>query len=355
MIAQGLVPNDVTYIALLSGIAQSRNIELGKQIHQHMIDNHVSPSAKVQCQLMDMYASCHDHASVMKIFQNLKQSNQLDNVAWNTIIKASVHNHKPQLALNYFHSMIEEGFTPDEVTYVSILSGVVLLKDIKLGKKIHQQMIDNRISLNSRVQCQLMDMYGSCNDLPSMLETFENLKQSKQLNTVSWNIIIKALIQNNQPQKAIDYFRSMIDQQFIPDEATFITLLPGISKLKDIELGKKIHQQILNLTLFTPTIQCLLMEMYGLCNDLLEPLKIFENLKLSKQLSAVSWTPVVQHIIQSNQSHKDIDYFRSVIEQQSQTNSQEVGNEIHPATDPRNPLYIKELFNMIDVLSTKNT
>jgi pentatricopeptide repeat protein len=172
--------------------------------------------------LMEMYGTCDDLPSVLEIVQNLKESKQLDAEAW-SIIKSLIQNNLRK-SIEYMQVMIDQGVIPDELTYSSVLTSIMQSKNFELGKKIHQHMKDNHIRFTPRVQSLLMEMYGKSNDLPAALAIFQNLKQSKQLDVASWNIIIKSLMQNNEPRKAYEYFHSMIDQGFLPDTTTYSIL-----------------------------------------------------------------------------------------------------------------------------------
>jgi pentatricopeptide repeat protein len=60
---------------------------------------------------------------------------------WTTIIQAHNSHGNAKEGLRLFHEMKQEGVTPDEYTFASILSVIAELGNLKEGQHIHSQLM----------------------------------------------------------------------------------------------------------------------------------------------------------------------------------------------------------------------
>ncbi|KAF2296605.1 hypothetical protein GH714_000526 [Hevea brasiliensis] len=83
-------------------------------------------------------------------------------VNWNSLICGYAQNRFCEEALKAFRKMQADGFEPDEVTVVSILSAIAQLGLLDVGKYVRQLVYDKGIKLNQFVMNALVDMYAKC-------------------------------------------------------------------------------------------------------------------------------------------------------------------------------------------------
>ncbi|CAN6449085.1 unnamed protein product [Victoria cruziana] len=113
-------PAEGTLVSVLSACAQSGKLELGRWIHGCFVgENRVRPSMKLCNALIDMYAKCGDLDMTFELFYKIAAR---DLVTWNSIISAcAVHGHGKE-ALNLFEQMQDHGVSPDDITFIGVLS-----------------------------------------------------------------------------------------------------------------------------------------------------------------------------------------------------------------------------------------
>ncbi|TVU10392.1 hypothetical protein EJB05_43917, partial [Eragrostis curvula] len=114
----GLTPDEVTLVAVLSACGHTGDLTLGKAIHSYIRDS-LSPGVTLVNSLMDMYAKCGQVDTAIGLFNEMHNRNT---ISWNVIIGGlAMHGHA-QDTIMFFRSMVHESFSPDEITFVGLLS-----------------------------------------------------------------------------------------------------------------------------------------------------------------------------------------------------------------------------------------
>ncbi|KAJ1290742.1 hypothetical protein BS78_02G268400 [Paspalum vaginatum] len=122
---QGLAPDEVTLVAVLSACGQVGDLTVGKMIHLYIRDNinnpDVSRSTDVSLSnsLLDMYAKCGQVDTAISLFSEMRNR---DVVSWNVIIGGLAMHGRALDTIIFFRSMVREYFSPDEITFVALLS-----------------------------------------------------------------------------------------------------------------------------------------------------------------------------------------------------------------------------------------
>ncbi|KAJ9166752.1 hypothetical protein P3X46_021456 [Hevea brasiliensis] len=137
-------------------------------------------------------------------------------VNWNSLICGYAQNRFCEEALKAFRKMQADGFEPDEVTVVSILSAIAQLGLLDVGKDVHQLVYDKGIKLNQFVMNASVDMYAKC-------DMYAKWMTSK--NSACWNAMITGCAIHGQCKEALDFFRRMEKSIEKPDEITFLSVL----------------------------------------------------------------------------------------------------------------------------------
>ncbi|KAH6791989.1 Tetratricopeptide repeat superfamily protein [Perilla frutescens var. hirtella] len=112
-------PDDITFVSILSASAQSGLLSLGKRIHHSIMKSRYKCAIVTSNALIDMYCKCGSLNRAWRIFNEMGRK---DLVSWNVMIHGlAMHGHGKK-ALYLFDCMKLEGFAPDNVTFVGVLS-----------------------------------------------------------------------------------------------------------------------------------------------------------------------------------------------------------------------------------------
>ncbi|XP_071687080.1 putative pentatricopeptide repeat-containing protein At3g23330 [Rutidosis leptorrhynchoides] len=99
--------------------AHLKTLPLGQQLHGYIIRSHFDDNMFIASSLVNMYAKCGNIKVAKLIFDRMKQH---DLVTWTAMIMGcALHEHSHD-AISLFRKMETEGFKPNSVTFVAVLT-----------------------------------------------------------------------------------------------------------------------------------------------------------------------------------------------------------------------------------------
>ncbi|XP_057849912.1 pentatricopeptide repeat-containing protein At2g13600 [Cryptomeria japonica] len=112
-------PNPFTFASTLSACASLALLELGKQLHVHIIGTGHESFLTVANSLVTVYAKCGSIDYAAQVFYNIACK---DLVSWNAMIAGYAHNGDGKEALQVFEVMLQTDMKPDQITFLAILT-----------------------------------------------------------------------------------------------------------------------------------------------------------------------------------------------------------------------------------------
>ena len=119
MQSQGVAPDEVTLVAVLSACGQIGDLTFGKMMHLYIRDKINNPDVSLVNSLVDMYAKCGQVDTAISLFSEMCHKNV---VSWNVIIGGLAMHGRALDSVMFFRSMVRDSFSPDEITFVALLS-----------------------------------------------------------------------------------------------------------------------------------------------------------------------------------------------------------------------------------------
>ncbi|KAH7365147.1 hypothetical protein KP509_18G011000 [Ceratopteris richardii] len=226
MLHKAVLPNEVTYLTLITSSASQAMITLASQVHARII---CSPffNFVVGTALVYMHGCCGQLESAFITFKAMQMQNL---VLWNAILTVCAHHGKGKETLQCLEQMQLEGLSPDEVSFIACLSACG-----HDGRVVEAFKMLSAIESNYGLQ--LIDDYYSC--------------------------IIDALGRAGQLECAEFLLKTMVSQ-ILP--APGMTILSFCEHHRDLERGHRIYNWILDFELITqrklleekncPTVLC---------------------------------------------------------------------------------------------------
>lgn len=148
----------VSISAALSASADLSSLHHGKEIHGFMMRSGFKSDLFANSALIDMYAKCGYLDLAQRVFNSMEFRNE---VSWNSIIAAYGNHGELNKCLALFSEMEDEGFRPDHVTFLAILSGCGHSGQVEEGKRHFYRMIqDYGIAPTMEHYSCLIDMFG---------------------------------------------------------------------------------------------------------------------------------------------------------------------------------------------------
>lgn len=286
MQADGLQPDRFSIISALGACALGHFLLSGREIHCQVIRRRFQLDLMIGTSLIDMYGKCGLVDYAEGVCNTISQKNV---VVWNAMISAYALSDKSFKSFTCMREMQESGnLNPDVVTLINLLPSCAKLEALVQGKAIHGYAIRKGFFPHLVLETALVDMYGKCGRLKLAEGMFFYMKER---NLISWNAMIAAYVQNGYARKALEMFEDMWNENFIPDEMTFASILPAYAEKALLKEGMQIHSYICKLGFASSTfISNAIMYMYAKCGDLQTAKEIFDSM-LFKDL--ISWNTII--------------------------------------------------------------
>ncbi|MCL7038546.1 hypothetical protein MKW94_022685 [Papaver nudicaule] len=154
-------PNDATLVTVLSVCVAVGSSSLGKWVHSYMEGRHdllVGGFSHVWNALLDMYVKFGNMDMAIKVFKSLRCK---DLFSWTIMMNGMAMSGQGKQALQLFSFMLINGFLPDGVTFLSLLSACSHGGFVKEGLSFFKAMKDvYKIKPDMQHYACIVDMYG---------------------------------------------------------------------------------------------------------------------------------------------------------------------------------------------------
>ncbi|XAR65178.1 hypothetical protein NMG60_11009200 [Bertholletia excelsa] len=114
-----LKPNSSTLSGLLSACAATGALALGQRIHEYVEEEQLVLDHVLGTALVDMYCKCGSLEKAIDVFDRMESK---DVKSWTAMISGLGAHGRAKIAIAIFRRMEEEGFGPNEVTFLAVLS-----------------------------------------------------------------------------------------------------------------------------------------------------------------------------------------------------------------------------------------
>ncbi|KAL1539717.1 pentatricopeptide repeat-containing protein, chloroplastic [Salvia divinorum] len=292
------VPVDAhTCSSVLKACAGERDTSCGREIHGYMIKLGFLSNDIAVNSLVTAYARCDDVGSVKLLFD--RRSGKCDVVLWNLMI--STHG------LTVFGEMLSAAVTPTTYTFVAALRAC---KELSSGVQIHALIFKYGLSWDRYVANALLFMYSECSRVDEAERVFIN---TDDRDSVSWNSMLAAYVQNGLYDESLDLFREITMDRRKPDGVAVITALSACGRSRKLLNGMEVHAFALK-NGFDLDLQVgnTIIDMYAKCCKTRFMDSAFRRIP---QKDFISWTTIISGYVQNNDHMKALDSFREVLNQ----------------------------------------
>lgn len=291
MLGNGMGPNDVMVVDLISACGRSAAVNEGRQLHGAAAKRGFDCYDFVQATIIHFYAACSmidlahlqfevgvkDHiasrnALIAGFLKNrmIEQARDLFNdmstrdvFSWSTMISGYAQSEQPNMALELFSEMIASGVQPNQITMVSVCSAIASLGRFNEAKWAHEYVRRSCITFNDNLSAAIIDMYAKCSSINTALEVFYQVRD--RVSTISpWNAIICGLAMHGHANLSLKTYSDLQQCPIKPNSITFIGVLSACCHAGFVDLGKKYFESMKSVYNIEPDIKH-----YGCMVDLL--------------------------------------------------------------------------------------
>ena len=209
MKVEGVNPDKITLIGMLSAAASIGALDFGKSIEAYALERSLQHDIYVGTALIDLYAKCGSMDNALRVFERMSQKNE---VSWNAMISALAFHGRAQEALMLFKCMSEGGTAlPNDITFVAVLSACVHAGFVEEGRRLFNLMTSS-FGLIPKIE------HYSC--------------------------MVDLLARAGQVYEAWDFVKKMPEK---PDEVIVGTLLGAYQKLINVDIDEQVMQLLLEM------------------------------------------------------------------------------------------------------------
>ncbi|PVH37441.1 hypothetical protein PAHAL_5G002500 [Panicum hallii] len=226
-----LRPNRLTFVSLLGVSSFQSASELSKQIHGLIIRSGTSVDLYVGSALIDAYSKCSlvdDAKAVFLMMQNR------DMAIWNAMIFGHTQNEQGEEAVKLFNQLRISGVTPNEFTFVALVTVASNLATMFHGQQFHAQIIKAGADIDPHVSNALIDMYAKCGFIKEGWLLFESTCGK---DVICWNSMISTYAQHGHAEEALRVFQLMGEARVEPNYVTFVGVLTACAHAGLVDEG----------------------------------------------------------------------------------------------------------------------
>ncbi|KAJ6708061.1 PENTATRICOPEPTIDE REPEAT-CONTAINING PROTEIN [Salix viminalis] len=379
MECEGIRSDNFTFPFVIKACGELLALIEGQKIHGKLIKIGLGLDVYVCNFLIDMYLKIGFIELAEKVFDEMPVR---DLVSWNSMVSGYQIDGNGLSSLMCFKEMLRLGNKADRFGMISALGACSIEHCLRIGMEIHCQVIRSELELDIMVQTSLIDMYGKCGkvdyaervfnricsrnivawnamiggyalnnyfsesfaclkrmqeddkvipDVITMINLLPSCSQSGALleehvfnqmnekNTVSWNTMVAAYVQNGQYKEALKMFQHILNEPLKPDAITIASVLPAIAELASRSEGEQIHAYIIKLGLGSNTfISNAIAYMYAKCGDLQTARGFFDGMEqgLVKTVgcSMVDFNGRSERFINQDRSHAHTNLIYDVLD-----------------------------------------
>ncbi|TKY73111.1 Pentatricopeptide repeat-containing protein [Spatholobus suberectus] len=332
-------PNAASYYPRLDvpQIRTCKSMRELKQVHAFLVKTAQTHDTAIATEILRLSFTYdfRDIGYALSVFDQMPERNCF---AWNTVIRALAETQDRHLdALLAFCEMVSEATVePNRFTFPSVLKACAVMARLEEGKQVHGLVLKFGLVDDAFVITNLLRMYVMCGSMEDahvlfyrnvegvddvrrlvrderrrefnvvlcnvMIDGYVrvgNLKAARELfdrmaqrSLVSWNVMISGYAQNGFYMEAIEMFRRMMQMgDVLPNRVTLVSVLPAISRLGALELGKWVHLYAeKNKIRIDDVLGSALVDMYAKCGSIEKAIQVFERLPKN---NVITWNVVI--------------------------------------------------------------
>ncbi|XP_023741988.1 pentatricopeptide repeat-containing protein At3g12770 [Lactuca sativa] len=172
MLSKKLTPDSVTVCSTILACAHLGSLEEARKMGEYIDKSNYKFDVFVNTALIDMYAKCGSIHLARKVFDETKTK---DIVVWSAMIVGYGLHGKAQEAINLFHLMKQANVTPNDVTFIGLLTSCNHAGLVEEGWGIFNSMKDYGIVPRHQHYACVVDLLGRAGCLDKAYEFITNM------------------------------------------------------------------------------------------------------------------------------------------------------------------------------------
>ncbi|KAL9658046.1 hypothetical protein ABK040_012285 [Willaertia magna] len=281
--------NYVIYLHLIYGCTNSRQLQIGKELHKDILTSDCSNDIKLKNALINMYAKCGDIESASILFEDMRKHNLLkDVVTWTSMIDGYRKSGQGEKALKLFDELMKEqekqtlNIKPNATTFL--------------------------VALNACAEC------GIASKAIEIIDSMERVYGIRP-EIEHYGVLSKALARANSIKDGIKVLVGLEKKGVKTNHVFYTTLISGCTKAREIKFGMQLHER-LEMNGIEKTIELMnaLINMYIKIGYVDKANAIFKELVKEGRADTVSYNTMLSGFIHLDRRDKVLPLYKSMKE-----------------------------------------
>ncbi|KAJ3689133.1 hypothetical protein LUZ61_018297 [Rhynchospora tenuis] len=236
MATVGAKPNASTLASLVRASFVVHELYAGVAFHAYVIKSGLLANSVLQTSLIGMYNELGWPEPANQVFDEIPKQ---DVIAFNSIISCNIKHGRIKQGLQQFHTLLNDGLVPNQITYTLVISACGKTENLKIGRMIHGKLMMSDLTPDVYLQNALLDMYSTYGDMETAVFIFKRIEMP---DLVSWNSLIVGYSNIGVGEKAMCVFVQLRAQQWLsPDDYTLASVIAATAYLPCLYYGKSLH------------------------------------------------------------------------------------------------------------------
>ncbi|OIT05139.1 PREDICTED: pentatricopeptide repeat-containing protein At2g13600-like [Nicotiana attenuata] len=189
MQSSGLRPDIYTIGTVLPACSRLATLDRGKQIHAYAVRCGYDSDTHIGSALVDMYAKCGCVKHARLAYDNIKKYNL---VTENAMLTAYAMHGYGEEGIDFFRRMLENGFIPNDITFLSALSSCVHAGLLETGLEFFDLMGSYNAKPTLKHYTCIVDLLSRTGKLNEALKVIKEMPLDPD--TVIWGALLGGCI-----------------------------------------------------------------------------------------------------------------------------------------------------------------
>ncbi|KAK4393504.1 Pentatricopeptide repeat-containing protein [Sesamum angolense] len=185
----GNLPDDCSFVCVLSASAKMSSPSQGKQIHSLVIKSDITSNrVSINNALVAMYSKCGNLEDARRLFDRMPEHNH---VSLNSMIAGYAQHGLGVQALLIFEQMVEKNIAPTSITFVSVLSACAHTGRVEDGHRYFRLMTEKfKIEPEAEHYTCMIDLLGRAGKVDEAEKLINSMPYDPS--TMGWASLLRA-------------------------------------------------------------------------------------------------------------------------------------------------------------------
>lgn len=225
-----LMNNIVIQSTILKGFTKQRNMKKATEIFQKMKENNISPNLITYNSLLECSIQSGNFEKSEEIFKELLQKNQADIITYSSYLKGLLKQGRIQETFELLDEIRKKKKQEiDEVLYNSLLDGLVKAKEPQLALNLYKEMLEDGVNPGVVTYSILMKANYLLGNLNEVFTLFNEMKAKKcKPSLIVYTCVAQTCVKSKKINEMLNFYEEMLSFHISPDEIFLNVFISGL-------------------------------------------------------------------------------------------------------------------------------